>query len=204
MKKKVLGNFMFLVLFIVLSLFTTQLLNAAQSFVDCHGQLKVKGNRIVDAYDQPITLRTMSMYPWAEQGRQFWNATAISRLVNEWKVPAIRATILHNRISYDESRLRTVIEACIANGVYVIINWHCIGTTDVNACADFMKRMATDYGHYPNVMYEPWNEPTNQDWATVVKPFHEKVIRAIRSVDPDNIIICGTPQWCQRIQDPAN
>lgn len=27
---------------------------------------------------------------------------------------------------------------------------------------------------------------------------------AIRAEDPDNIIICGTPQWDQKVMDAAN
>jgi endoglucanase len=57
--------------------------------------------------------------------------------------------------------------------------------------------MAAAYGNTPNVMYETWNEPVQESWATI-KAYHEKVITAIRAVDPDNIVICGNPNWDQR------
>jgi len=206
MKKKILFKHIFLILYIIgIFLFTDWVLNAATpTFVECHGQLRVQGNRIVDAKGQYITLRGMSLYPWADQGLQYYNTTAITRLVNEWKCTVIRVTIHHQRVAQQESMVRTAIEACIANGIYCIINWHCIGATDVNACADFMRRMAQSYGNYPNIMYEPWNEPTDQAWSSVVKPFHEQIINTIRPIDPDNLILCGTPQWCQRVGDPAD
>jgi len=56
--------------------------------------------------------------------------------------------------------------------------------------------MSAKYGSNPNIMYEPWNEPTVA-WATV-KTYHEAVIAAIRANDPDNIIFLGTPQWDQK------
>jgi len=62
--------------------------------------------------------------------------------------------------------------------------------------------MATEFGKTPNVIYETWNEPTTQTWATV-KAYHETVIAAIRAVDPDNIILCGEPQWDQVPQEAA-
>jgi endoglucanase len=33
----------------------------------------------------------------------------------------------------------------------------------------------------------------------VLKPYHEEVIGAIREHDVDNIVICGTPSWSQRV-----
>jgi hypothetical protein len=49
-------------------------------------------------------------------------------------------------------------------------------------------------------MYEPWNEPNGCAWPTVIKPYMETVIGAIRAIDSSNIIICGNPQWDQQPQ----
>jgi aryl-phospho-beta-D-glucosidase BglC (GH1 family) len=67
--------------------------------------------------------------------------------------------------------------------------------------------MARKYGAHPNVMYEIFNEPTTGlTWVRDVKPYAEKVIAAIRAIDPDNLIIVGTPNWSQDVdiaaQDP--
>ncbi|MBN1759336.1 MAG: glycoside hydrolase family 5 protein [Chitinispirillaceae bacterium] len=170
--------------------------SAQQTFVGAHGQLKVQGNRIVNKNGQPVTLHGMSMYPWAQQGLQFYNATAIRRLVQEWKCTVIRIPILPNSVSSQTNLVKTVVDACIANGIYAIIDWHSMGNANATNCANFMKSMATQYGNTPNVMYEPWNEPVKENWPTI-KSYMETVIAAIRSIDPDNIIICGTPQWDQ-------
>jgi endoglucanase len=164
--------------------------------VSVHGQLKVQGNRIVDKNGQPVALHGMSMYAWAQQGLQFYNATAVKRLVQEWKCTVIRIPILPGSEGSQANLVKTVVEACIANGVYAIIDWHSMGGAQSGAASNFFKSMATAYGATPNVMYEPWNEPVNENWATI-KAYHEKVIQAIRAVDPDNIIICGNPSWDQ-------
>jgi len=62
--------------------------------------------------------------------------------------------------------------------------------------------MATKYGKYPNVIYEIWNEPDLYEW-TEVKSYSEDVIRTIRSVDPDNIILVGNPHWDQDLDKVA-
>ena len=168
-----------------------------QTFVGCHGQLKIQGNKVFDKNNQPITLHGMSMYAWAEQGLRYYNATAIGRLVNEWKCTAIRIPNLPGSTTSQTSLVRTVVDACIANGVYAIIDWHSMGGANASACASFMASMATSYGNTPNVMYEPWNEPVSENWATI-KAYMITVIAAIRAVDADNIIWCGNPQWDQR------
>src|SRR5690606_33647678 len=37
------------------------------------------------------------------------------------------------------------------------------------------------------------------DWSRDVKPYHERVIGAIRAVDPDNLVIAGSPSWSQDV-----
>jgi endoglucanase len=64
--------------------------------------------------------------------------------------------------------------------------------------------MARRYGHLPNVIYELYNEPLgNASWPKVVKPYAETVIAAIRAVDPDNLIVVGTPNYSQHVDDAA-
>ncbi len=206
MKKKLLIGLSVLVsLITIASSFVTQSLYAAtsQSFVGYHGQLKVQGNHIVDSKGQTITLRGMSMYAWNTSGLQFYNATTVERLVKDWKCTVIRIPILPAEVSSQESLVKTVVDACIDNGVYAIIDWHSMESANAQACSEFMQRMATAYGNTPNVIYETWNEPVKEDWYTI-KSYHEKVISAIRSIDPDNIILCGTPQWDQSPQTAAD
>lgn len=180
-----------------LCLFLFSLSLAQPTPVGVNGQLRVQGNRIVNKNGVPVALHGMSMYAWAQQGLQFYNATAIRRLVQEWKCTVIRIPILPDKVGTQTNQVKTVVDACIANGVYAILDWHSMEGANAGAASTYFKDMAAVYGNIPNVMYETWNEPVNENWATI-KSYHEQVIQAIRSVDPDNIIICGTPQWDQR------
>ena len=52
---------------------------------------------------------------------------------------------------------------------------------------------------------EIYNEPLDTtDWATVVKPYSERVIREIRAIDPDNLIVVGSQSWDQDVDKAAD
>jgi endoglucanase len=173
------------------------------TFVGIHGRLSVKGNKIVDQNGDPVALHGMSLYCWASQGTQFYNASAINHLVQDWKCTVIRIAILpgaYKRNPANEiNKLKTIMDACISNGVYAIIDWHSMAgaQNDVPSSQSFFTTVAAAYGKTPNILYEPWNEPVQESWA-VIKAYHEAVITKIRALDPDNIIICGNRNWDQQ------
>ena len=166
-----------------------------------HGQLKVVGNRIVNQCGRPVQLAGMSMYDWSQQGRQFYNADAVKNLAGtgtgQKKCAILRVPLLPTNYPSQMARVKTVMDACIANGIYCMPNWHVVGANAnaTNASA-FYVELANAYGNTPNIIYEPWNEPTTT-WPTI-KTYHEAVIAAVRPIDPDNIFMLGNPQWDQR------
>jgi len=104
----------------------------------------------------------------------------------------------------ETAKIETVIQACIDLGIYVIIDWHNHHAEQQPEVAKaFFKLMAQKYGSYPNVIYEIYNEPLDISWSQVLKPYSEAVIAEIRSVDPDNLIVVGTPNWSQDVDVAA-
>ena len=181
---------------------------AQPAFVETHGRLRVAGTQIVDQKGEPVVLRGMSLYAWSQQGKQFFNASAIGNLARDWKCTVIRAVVLPRDYKRDPqaeiARVKTVVDACITNGIYVIINWHAMAgaQNDVPSAQAFYTNLAAAYGNTPNVMYEPWNEPVQESWP-VIKAYHEAIISSIRPIDPQSIIICGSRHWDQECEEAS-
>ena len=101
-------------------------------------------------------------------------------------------------------KVKTVMDACIANGIYGVIDWHSMGgaktmSSRPRPSSPPWRRM---YGKTPNIMYEPWNEPVQEAWP-VIKAYHEAVITKIRAIDPDSIVICGSRHWDQECDEAS-
>lgn len=173
-----------------------------------HGELKVEGVKLVDVNNQPVALHGMS-FGWHNLWPRFYNKGAVHELVTKWNCSVIRASmgIELNDSGYLKSPeesvrlMKNVIDACIKEGVYVIIDWHDHNIHQEKA-VEFFSMMSKKYGKYPNVIYEVYNEPDYETWAEV-KAYSEAVIKAIRANDPDNIILVGCPKWDQDVHLPA-
>ena len=187
---------------------------AGKSIVEMHGRLRVHGNHVVDENNQQISLFGNSMFSsnsnW--EGKKFFNEDVLKWLKKDFKTTIIRAALaVEESGGYikdpdgNQARLKKVIDAAIANGLYVIIDFHSFKAEEYTAQAvTFFTDMAKCYGKYDNVMYEIYNEPCKVSWSQVVKPYAEKVISAIRTIDHNNLIIVGTPNWSQKVTDAAN
>lgn len=182
----------------------------AQSFVAQHGALKVQGNKIVDAQGQMVTLRGMALY-WSQWKPAFYNAQCIKWLRDDWKCTVIRATMAVTDGGYltnpdaEMAKIRTVVQAAIDLGIYVIVDFHETknGNDHLDASKKFFGDLSKEFGKAPNIIYETWNEPDNtMAWATTIKPYHEAVIPVIRA-NSDNIILCGTRNWDQSVDEAA-
>lgn len=180
----------------------------AETPVERHGQLRVEGNRIVDARGNPVALRGMSLF-WSQWQPQYYNAETIRWLRDDWNVTVVRAAMGVHQDGYLENPVReqhkveTVIEAAIALGIYVIVDWHA-HQPEPEAAARFFADIARKYGQHPNLIYETWNEPLDgHDWSSVIKPYHLAVIPRLRAEDPDNLIVAGTQTWSQDVDKAA-
>jgi endoglucanase len=139
---------------------------------------------------------------------RFYNAGAVHELASKWHATVIRAAMgiepTGGYLKDPEGSLKLmkeVINACIKENIYVIIDWH-DHNIHLNESKLFFEKMAKDFGKYPNVIYEVYNEPDYESWAEV-KAYSEEVIKTIRTQDPDNIILVGSPHWDQDINLPA-
>lgn len=178
--------------------------------VTTYGQLGVVGSNLVDKNNNPVQLQGMSLFwsNWSE-GYNYWNAGAIQTLRDDWCINVIRASMgveesggYISDAATNLARVKTVIDAAIALDIYVIVDFHSYSAHNYTAQAKtFFKEIAQTYGSYDNIIYEVYNEPIWSSWSGTIKPFCEQVIDEIRLYDTDNVIICGTRQWSQRVDE---
>ena len=177
------------------------------SAVERHGALHIQGSQMVDENDSPVQLKGMSLF-WHNWMGKYYNAGVVETLAKEWGSSVIRAAIgVEPGSAYLEdpsdaiAKMRAVVDAAIANGIYVIVDWHAhdIHTEEAKG---FFRQVASEYGEYPNIIYEIFNEPDDESWSDI-KAYALEVIEVIRHIDPDNIIVVGTPQWSQEVHRAA-
>ncbi|KAJ8970494.1 hypothetical protein NQ314_001193 [Rhamnusium bicolor] len=159
--------------------------DAALETVSVHGQLSVDGVNLVDENGDPVQLKGMSLF-WDIWMPQYYNQESIDGIHDYCHSNVVRSAMAIESlldggylIDPEDSleRLYAVIDAAIEDDIY--------------------------YGNYSNIIYETFNEPVNAAWSAVLKPYHEEVIKTIRANDPDNVIVVGTPNWSQRVDDAA-
>ena len=177
--------------------------------VDIHGLLQVEGNRIVNKNGDAVSLAGNSFF-WSNDnwgGERYYTTEVVSWLQEDWNTTIVRAAMgvedsggyLDNKTANKE-RVQTIVDAAIDVGLYVIIDWHSHHAEDnTDEAVNFFQEMATLYGEYDNVIYEIYNEPLDISWSNTIKPYALSVISAIRAIDPDNLIVVGTPEWSQRV-----
>ena len=179
------------------------------TFVFKNGLLRVQGNKIVNKHNLPLSLAGNSFF-WSNNnwgGERYYTPEIVKWLKDDWNTSIVRAAMgvdedggyLNNKTS-NKIRVKTIVEAAIEQGIYVIIDWHSHHAEDyTNDAIIFFQEMANLYGEYDNVIYEIYNEPLDISWSETLKPYALNVIGAIREIDPDNLIVVGTPEWSQRV-----
>ncbi|AKT41501.1 glycoside hydrolase [Chondromyces crocatus] len=179
------------------------------SVVGRHGWLSVAGNRLEDEHGEAVQLRGMSLF-WSQWAQNFYNASIVDTLVDDWKATVVRAALGVEPDGYlvnpdaEKARVKVVVDAAIARGVYVIIDWHDHSASQHTAQArSFFTEMAETYGQTPNVIFEIFNEPDGEPWSEV-KAYAEDVLGAIRQTGARNVVVVGTPTWSQDVDVAAD
>jgi endoglucanase len=186
----------------------------AQTPVEKYGALKVSGNKILDKNNLPVSLAGSSLF-WSNAGwggERFYNPGAVSYVKSDWNATIVRAAMgVEDSGGYlqdkqrEKQKVKAVVDAAIAAGMYVIIDWHSHKAENYRSEAvAFFTEMAQTYGTRPNVIFEIYNEPLQVSWSSTIKPYAEAVIGAIRGAGSNNLVVVGTPTWSQRVDEAAN
>jgi endoglucanase len=180
------------------------------TIVERFGLIKAAGNKLVDKNGNPVVLRGMCLY-WSQWKGQFYNYDCINWLRDDWKCTVVRASMGVESGGYltdpsaEKAKIKTVIDACIDLGIYVIVDWHDHhGQWHTSQAIAFFEDIASEYGDKPNLIYEIYNEPLQVSWSDSIKPYADSVAKHIRAIDPDNLIIVGSSTWSQDVDVAAN
>lgn len=178
------------------------------SVVAEHGRLQVAGNHVVDTKGKPVTLRGMSLF-WSQWKPAFYNPQVVRWLASDWHATAVRAAIAASGEGYathpdaETKRAEQAIDAAVEAGIYVVVDWHAHDPMPDEAIR-FFTTIARRYRGVPNLIYETWNEPLPKyGWLDVIKPYHQRVIAAIREQDPGAFVVAGTRSWDQDVDEAA-
>lgn len=176
--------------------------------------ITTQGNKVLFG-GQPGSVSGMSLF-WDIWGfEKYYSANTVGWLAKDWNAKLVRTAIaveeggsdsFMNNPGLHKARVKAVVEAAIANDMYVIIDWHThhVGGAITNAAISFFTEMAQTYGNTPNVIFEIFNEPWDDVWwDSQIKPYALQVIPAIRNTGAKNLIIVGTRAWSQRVDEAA-
>ncbi len=171
--------------------------------------LMVKGTQLMNVEGDTVVLHGVS-YGWHQFWPRFYNDSTVAYFVKEWGAKVLRASMGVDldtacyvyQPEFGVECVTKVVDAAIANDVYVIIDWHSHNLRQEEA-KGFFTQMATRYKGVPNVIYEIFNEPVEDSWEDL-KAYSIEVIKTIRAIEPDAVILVGCPHWDQDINLPAD
>ena len=199
-------------------------------------RLQVQGTSLCqDSSDIPVTFKGIS-FGWHNIWPRFYNAGAVAELHSAWGANIFRASIgadSHAKADNPDCHggyidepdfalecLYNVVDAAIANGCYVIVDWHS-HVLHKEAAEDFFTKVATRYADTPNVIYELFNEPVSREFEEAgdysqpsdesldsywcdLKAYAESLISIIDGISTCHpLILMGCPRWDQSIDVAA-
>lgn len=184
---------------------------AADSVTAFVSPLHVSGTALLNAEGDTMVLNGPSL-GWHSNWGRFYNEGTVKALKEKWGANITRAAIgAHpsgdcvKGYSVDSvnavNLAMKVIDAAIANDMYVICDWHSHNNTLEDA-KKFFTVITDKYGDTPNILYEIWNEPLDIPWQEI-RDYAAEVIPVIRKNAPGAVIIVGTPKWDQDVDIAA-
>lgn len=180
-----------------------------------YGALQVIGTQLCDGNGNAVQLRGISTHGLA-WFPDYVNAELFRELHDEWKANVVRLAMYTAEYGGycsggDQKKLKQLIadgvQYATDNDMYVIIDWHILSDGDPNTYKEdakaFFGEMSETYSGYDNVLYEICNEPNGGTSWSSIKSYAEEIIPVIRANDEDAVILVGTPNWSQYVDQAA-
>ncbi len=179
------------------------------------GALHVEGAKLVGSDGRPVQLRGISTHgiAWFPD---YINEAAFRQFRTEWGANVVRLAMYTAEYGGycsggDKTQLKNLIRDGVryaaAQDLYVIIDWHILSDGDPNTHKEdakaFFSEMSKEFAANNNVLYEICNEPNGGTTWQQIKAYANEIIPVIRANDKDAVIIVGTPNWSQYVDQAA-
>lgn len=193
-----------------------------------HGKLSVSPATgytapvLTDEAGTPVQLRGASTHGmhWFPD---YINKTAFQTLRDDWGINLVRLVCYPRDVGdvgyvtggeTTKNKLDTLIQNGVDYasdlGMYALVDWHVHAYNPneyINEAKEFFTKYATMYKDKENVLYEICNEPTGTPWynggSNDLYTYCKEIIKTIRAIDADAVIICGTNTWSQDVDEVA-
>ena len=180
-----------------------------------NGALHVGGTQLVDKNGNPVQLRGISTHGLA-WFPDYVNEACFKQLHEEWQANVIRLAMYTAEYGgyctggdkeYLKQLIQKGVEYAKKQDMYVIVDWHILSDSNPNLYVEeakaFFKETAGKYAGEEHILYEICNEPNGGTTWDEIKAYAAEVIPAIRSEDEDAVILVGTPNWSQFVDQAA-
>ncbi len=179
------------------------------------GALRVEGTQLVGSGGEAVQLRGISTHGLA-WFPDYVNEACFRELRESWQANVIRLALYTAEYGGycsggDRETLKGLVEAGVEyaeqTDLYVIIDWHILSDGNPNThreeAKEFFSEMSARYADREHVLYEICNEPNGGTTWQEIKAYAEEVIGVIRENDADAVILVGTPNWSQYVDQAA-
>ena len=175
-------------------------------------KLNIIGTKLCDSSGNTIQLRGISTLGFRYPG--YITKESFETFRDEWNVNTIRLAMYTDEpggycTDGDKEELKSImvkgVEIATELSMYAIIDWHILYDKSPMVYKDeairFFDEMASLFAGHTNVIYEICNEPQESPFESVIRPYATEVIPVIRRHDKDAIIIVGTNNWSQDVDE---
>ena len=175
----------------------------------------MSGTKLVDENGDTVQLKGLSTHgiAWFPD---YINQDCFRQLHEDFGINVIRLAMYTSEYNgYCSGGNQTDLKGMINRGVsyaadndmYAIIDWHTLSdnnpNTYVEQSKEFFDEMSEKYKDSDNVIYEICNEPNGGTTWDEIKAYAEQVIKVIRDNDKDGVILVGTPNWRQYVDEAS-
>lgn len=193
---------------------------STKNYIEQWGRLKIVGKQLSSENGEAVQLKG-----WSTFGLQ-WQQTCYSKYAVEamkaFGANSVRVAMYVKEGGFESNRsamidkVKDFIDWTADLGLYCVVDWHILNTcgNPEQTLNQSMGGQGAEYffteianhvkkGQYKHVIYELCNEPNQCTWDNI-KNYANVVTDVIQNIDSGAIMILGTPQWCQLIDQAVN